>query len=77
MNKLKLFVKEVRYFISGVALTLAAQVAAENLADRIWIVFAALGIGVCLSTVVYVVIDLEYEPDPEIKILKERLKKYE
>lgn len=77
MNKLKLFVKEVRYFISGVALTLAAQVAADNLADRIWIVFAALGIGVCLSTVVYVVIDLEYEPDPEIKILKERLKKYE
>ena len=59
------------------ALTLAAQVAADNLADRIWIVFAALGIGVCLSTVVYVVIDLEYEPDPEIKILKERLKKYE
>ena len=77
MNKLKLFVMEVRYFISGVALTLAAQVAADNLADRIWIVFAALGIGVCLSTVVYVVIDLEYEPDPEIKILKERLKKYE
>ena len=77
MNKLKLFVKEVRYFISGVALTLAAQVAADNLADRIWIVFAALGIGVCLSTVIYVVIDLEYEPDPEIKILKERLKKYE
>lgn len=77
MNKLKLFIKEVRYFISGVALTLTAQVAADNLADGIWIVFAALGIGVCLSTLVYVVIDLEYEPDPEIEILKERLSKYE